>query len=305
MNIIDPLKKNMEILQKHVDELIYKKSQNYSDSYSIKYSYLSQEKKKSVTEDEIEKISDELMLLVRNTPILKQIVREIKTYPNFLWDSSFIEYLNKDEKDKYYDFNSSKFNEREFIKNPSLYSDELPYLSQIIDYKVYIQYLEYLKTLIPSEKPQKFRTSSFTKPSEKKYHTAKPKEENKERSFRANFENWQIDILTQCINEARIFSKEITSETMNEIFFCTLKFPLIIGNRKNKLLAYFFVALNNKSLIVPEWQSLCARKSLFLSYNGTPWKQNNISTAVNDCIEKNPPKDCHIIDKYFKQLKKD
>lgn len=303
MNIIDPLKKNMEILQQYIDEIIYKKSQNYSDSYSIKYNYLSQEKKKSVTEDEIEKISDELMLLIRNTPILKQIVREIKIYPNFLWDSSFIEYLNKDEKHKYYDFNSSKFDEREFIKNPSLYSDELPYLSQIIDYKVYIQYLEYLKTLIPSEKPQNFKTSSFTKPSEKKHHTAKPKEENKAQSFRANFENWQIDILTQCINEARIFSKTITSDTMNEIFMCTLKQPLIIANRKNKLFAYFFTALDDRSLIVEDWQSLSARKSLFLSYNGTLLKQNNISTAVKDSREK-PPKDCHIIDKYIKQLKK-
>ena len=45
MNIIDPLKKNMEILQQYIDEIIYKKSQNYSDSYSIKYNYLSQDGK--------------------------------------------------------------------------------------------------------------------------------------------------------------------------------------------------------------------------------------------------------------------
>ena len=81
-------------------------------------------------------------------------------------------------------------------------------------------------------------------------------------------------------------------------------FQLIIANRKNKLFAYFFTALDDRSLIVEDWQSLSARKSLFLSYNGTLLKQNNISTAVKDSREK-PPKDCHIIDKYIKQLKKD
>ena len=297
-----PIEKIMEILQRNVDESIYKKYQNYSETYSIKYGYLSQEKKKSVTEDEIEKISDELMLLIRNTPFLKQIIRQIKINPNFLWDSSFIECLNKDEKDKYYGFEFSKFDEREFIKNPSLYSDELPHLSQIIDYKVYIRYLEYLKTLIPSEKPQNFNTSSFAKPSGKKEY--KSDDENKSKDFRANFEDWQIDILTQCINEARIFSKTIKSETVNDIFLCALKFPLIIANGKNKLLAYFFAALDDRSLIVEDWQSLCARKALFMSYNGTILKQNHISTAVNQSRE-NPPKDCHIIDKYIKQLKKD
>ena len=131
-----------------------------------------------------------------------------------------------------------------------------------------------------------------------------PKEENKAQSFRANFENWQIDILTQCINEARIFSKTITSDTMNEIFMCTLKQPLIIANRKNKLFAYFFTALDDRSLIVEDWQSLSARKSLFLSYNGTLLKQNDYSSAVYSNRTKEP-KYCHIIDKYIKQLKKD
>ncbi|WP_312082546.1 hypothetical protein [Epilithonimonas hominis] len=297
MTTSSPLEKNIKILQRYVNGSIDKKYQNFIYSYSVKYDHLTQGKKKSATEEEIEKFSDKLMHLIRNNPFLKKIVHEIDS-PDFLWNSSFIECLTKDERNKY-----SVFDESEFIKNHSF--DELPYLSQIVDYLVYIRYLKDLRTLIPSEKPQKPTNYQFVEPQKKKEHKVKVREEGKEQDFGAKFEEWEIDLLTKCINDSRIFSKTITSETMNEIFFCTLKFPLIIGNRKNKLLAYFFVALNNKSLIVPEWQSLCARKSLFLSYNGVPWNQNNISTAVNDCIEKNPPKDCHIIDKYIKQLKKD
>ena len=291
----NPLEKNIKVLQRYFNERIDKKYQNYTYSYSVKYDHLPQGKKKTATEEEIEKFSDILMLLIRDNPFLKQIIREIDI-PDFLWNSSFIECLSKDERYKY-----AEFDESEFIKNYSF--DELPYLSQIVDYKVCIQYLEYLKTLIPSEKPQNFRTSSFTKPSEKKQYKAKSKKENIEQNFRTNFEDWQINILTKCINEVRIFSKTITSDTVKEIFMCTLKQPLIIANRKNKLLAYFFTALDDRSLIVEDWQSLSARKSLFLSYNGTVLKQNNISTAVKDSRE-NPPKDCHIIDKYIKQLKK-
>jgi hypothetical protein len=210
----------------------------------------------------------------------------------------------REEKKIYVEYDFSSFNILEFIKNPSLYDETLPHLSHIIDYVVCIRYLKYLKSLIKPEKQQKPTNPQFTETHKKKEHKVKDREKDKEQDFGTNFKDWQIDILTQCINEARIFSKTITSDTMNEIFMCTLKQPLIIANRKNKLFAYFFTALDDRSLIVEDWQSLSARKSLFLSYNGTLLKQNNISTAVKDSREK-PPKDCHIIDKYIKQLKKD
>ena len=299
-----PLEKNIKQLQQYVNDSIDAKYRDYSFSYSVKYSYLTEQQKKSVTELEIEEFSNKLMLFVRDNRVLKQIIHDIEK-PDFLWEGSFVECLSREEKKIYVEYDFSSFNILEFIKNPSLYDETLPHLSHIIDYVVCIRYLKYLKSLIKPEKQQKPTNYQFTEPQKKKEHKVKDREKDKEQDFGTNFKDWQIDILTQCINEARIFSKAITAETMNEIFFCTLRYPLIIGNRKNKLLAYFFVALNNKSLIVPEWQSLCARKSLFLSYNGVPWNQNNISTAVNDCIEKNPPKDCHIIDKYIKQLQKD
>lgn len=298
-----PLEKNIKQLQQYVNDSIDAKYRDYSFSYSVKYSYLTEQQKKSVTELEIEEFSNKLMLYVRDNRVLKQIIHDIEK-PDFLWEGSFIECLSREEKKIYVEYDFSSFNILEFIKNPSLYDETLPHLSHIIDYVVCIRYLKYLKSLIKPEKQQKPTNPQFTETHKKKEHKVKDREKDKEQDFGTNFKDWQIDILTQCINEARIFSKTITSDTMNEIFMCTLKQPLIIANRKNKLFAYFFTALDDRSLIVEDWQSLSARKSLFLSYNGTLLKQNNISTAVKDSREK-PPKDCHIIDKYIKQLKKD
>lgn len=298
-----PLEKNIKQLQQYVNDSIDAKYRDYSFSYSVKYSYLTEQQKKSVTELEIEEFSNKLMLYVRDNRVLKQIIHDIEK-PDFLWEGSFVECLSREEKKIYVEYDFSSFNILEFIKNPSLYDETLPHLSHIIDYVVCIRYLKYLKSLIKPEKRQKPTNPQFTETHKKKEHKVKDREKDKEQDFGTNFKDWQIDILTQCINEARIFSKTITSDTMNEIFMCTLKQPLIIANRKNKLFAYFFTALDDRSLIVEDWQSLSARKSLFLSYNGTLLKQNNISTAVKDSREK-PPKDCHIIDKYIKQLKKD
>jgi len=295
------LEKNIKILQQYVNDSIDKKYQTYSYSYSVKYSYLTEEQKKPVTEIQIEEFSNKLMLFVRDNSLLKQIIHEIES-SHFLWEGSFIECLSHEEKRKYAEFDSSSFKVLEFIKNPSLYDDELPHLSQIIDCVVCIRYLKYLKKLIKPEKSESYKDSSFIKPQHKEDY--KVKEENKEQNFGANFEDWQIEILKQCVNETRIFSKPITTETMNDIFSCSLKFPLIVANGKNKLLAYFFISLDDRSLIVKNWQSLCTRKRLFQSYKHTPLVQNHFSSAVNQCRE-NPPKDCHIIDKYIKQLKKD
>lgn len=100
MSAINPLEKNIKVLQRYVNESIDNKYQNYTYSYSVKYEFLSNKKKKSVTEEEIEKFSDKLMLLIRDNPFLKQIIREIDI-PDFLWNSSFIEYLSGEERNKY------------------------------------------------------------------------------------------------------------------------------------------------------------------------------------------------------------
>ena len=83
----------------------------------------------------------------------------------------------------------------------------MPHLSHIIDYVVCIRYLKYLKSLINLKKQQKPTNPQFTETSKKKSIKLKI-EKDKEQDFGTNFKDWQIGYLTQCINEARIFSKQ-------------------------------------------------------------------------------------------------
>lgn len=294
---------NIKNIQYFANQCIDRVYNSFFHSFSIKQELLNEEQFNNATKKELEKTSDELMILLRKNPILKSLSDYIET-THFLWESTFIELLSPDEKKKYAEFNIVLLDVKNYTQNPTLYNEEIPYLSAIINYKAFYRYAKYLKNLIKPEKPQKPTNYQFVEPQKKKEHKVKVREEGKEQDFGAKFEEWQIDLLTKCINDSRIFSKTITSETMKEIFLCTLKFPLIVANGKNKLLAYFFASLDDRSLIIKNWQSLCSRKNLFLSYKYTPLLQNHFSSAVNQCREI-PPKDCHIIDKYIKQLKKD
>ena len=69
-----PLEKNIKQLQQYVNDSIDAKYRDYSFSYSVKYSYLTEQQKKSVTELEIEEFSNKLMLFVRDNRVLKQII---------------------------------------------------------------------------------------------------------------------------------------------------------------------------------------------------------------------------------------
>lgn len=162
-----PLEKNIKQLQQYVNDSIAAKYRDYSFSYSVKYSYLTEQQKKSVTELEIEEFSNKLMLFVRDNRVLKQIIHDIEK-PDFLWEGSFVECLSREEKKIYVEYDFSSFNILEFIKNPSLYDETLPHLSHIIDYVVCIRYLKYLKSLIKPEKRQKPTNPQFTETQKKK-----------------------------------------------------------------------------------------------------------------------------------------
>ncbi|MFA5229389.1 MAG: hypothetical protein WC446_06535 [Candidatus Paceibacterota bacterium] len=67
-------------------------------------------------------------------------------------------------------------------------------------------------------------------------------------------------------------------------------------------MAYFFSALDDRSLITRNWQSVIDKNRLFLSSKSKPLKQSDLSTA-NSEIKFTPPIGSEIIDKYLKQLK--
>lgn len=268
-------------INKDVDILYY--------SFNAKFEHLNNEQKQEAVDSELLKISDKLMLLIRDNPILMEFKHTIDS-SNFLWDSSFIEALTLDEERKYYTFDKLQYNKE-------LLDKELPYFSSVVEYAVLVRYINYLKKFVREEVlPEPF------KPEEPEIKTDKPIQPG---NFESKFEDWQIDILTDCVNEVRIFNTPITSNTMKNILSCKLEEPLQVAKNKNKLLAYLFYQLDSRSYIVRDWQAVCAKNKLFVSSSkGIILQQGNFSSAVAQNNEF-PPKDCHIIDKYIKQLKRD
>lgn len=118
-----------------------------------------------------------------------------------------------------------------------------------------------------------------------------------------NLKDWQINLLTECINEAGIFVNVATHLMVKQIFTCTLKEPVRLNNYKNRLLAYLFYNLYSLNLIPEQWQSICGKNELFISFKGTLLTKDDLASASFQAKE-NPPKDSIIIDNYLKQLKK-
>lgn len=256
----------------------------------------------TATEKEVEKVSDEFVVLLRLNPILQQLSDCIDT-SNFLWDSTFIEALSLDEKRKYSDFKVSLLDSNTYLQNPTQYDEQLPYLSAIINYAVLSRYISYLKGLMPTvavrAKTEEVIEKITVKPEANIDIVEEPQD------FESNFNKKQVELLAQCVNELKLFKSLVSAELMHDIFLCKLKEPLRIGKNKNKLLAYLLSSLDNHSLITREWQSVCAKNGLFLSSGkGVVMQQGNFSSAVAQNNEF-PPKDSHIIDNYIKQLKRD
>ncbi|MCC8035588.1 MAG: hypothetical protein LIO77_06620 [Rikenellaceae bacterium] len=271
------LETNIKHIQRFVNQCINKGVSSYTYSFSVKRELLNEKQATVATENELVKFSDEITILLRQNPILKSLKSYIET-SDFLWESSFIENLSALEKKKYAGFNVSSLNTDSYAETPETYDQELPYLSATIQYVLLSRYVDYLKTFTSIE-----NIIDNPEPAEV---TAEPEEINvipviEPLNLESNFDKRQIEILTKCLNELKIFTIPVTAKMMKDILSCKLKEPLKISKGKNKLLAYFFSSLDNRSLISREWQSVCAKSRLFLSSGkGAIMQQGNFSSAV-------------------------
>jgi hypothetical protein len=261
-------------IQSRLNECIRHDSADLKESLSLKLQYLDREQAKSFLHQELFRVTDMLVRL-RKSAVIESLFNYTDN-PDFLWESALIENLTPDEKKKYRNFDLNQYADQN-----NLYDDRLPYFSQIVRFIVYSRYINILKGELEfyhkeSLTEEKKTVSSYEKPAVRK-------------TFESNFDEQQIEILTLCINDARIFTNPITSETTIQIFNCKLDTPLRVKN--NRLLAYFFVALDDRSLIVHHWQSVCESNQLFLSsLKGNILKQTDLSSATNECRDF-PPKD--------------
>lgn len=126
-----------------------------------------------------------------------------------------------------------------------------------------------------------------------------------ENPFESTLTDGQIEYLTDCINDVRMFNTSVTPEELKAIFICKPK--TILRSNNNRLIAFFFSGLNDRNLITPNWQSVIANYRLFLSKDKNREKyinQSDLSSATNYIRDIGVGGKYAIIDNYLKQVKK-
>jgi hypothetical protein len=214
-----------------------------------------------------------------------------------------LEVLSCEIKSKYIEFDYYSFKFENAKNQLNFYDDQLPYLSFIVNelsllrFKDNIDYFESVyveKSFLSFKEPEE-----STK--EKKSITEYDKD-NKS-TFNATFNDKQIEILTECINEVKIFSTTITSEVLKSLFTCTLK-DKALRSSKNRLLVYLFDLLNTNEYIAAEWQSTICNNKLILAPKKNDYLNIQDLSSANDACGNRPPKGHEKINIYIDKLKK-
>lgn len=287
-------------IQKIVDACIQHDYKTVIDAFSLKGEYLNESQLKDYLRQEIFRITENVVKLRQNHYALRSIHTDMEIH-DFLWESSFFEDLTSQERKTYLTFECAKFNMKEYLQTPTAYDEGLPYLSVIIQFIVSSKYLQYLQAQeekllvpeIPAEAPQEPKEEKQPEP---------VKVLGKSNPFQSNFTSKEIAILTDCVNEARVFTTSVTTTILKNFFAC--KLDGVLKSNNNRLLAYLMMKLSAYDYITYEWQSVIAKNQLvFGKTKDKSLTRTDLSTA-NDNVKYIEPKGHEIIDKYIKELKK-
>lgn len=268
-------------LQKYINSFVDSRLGEARKLFDLKSEYWDKKTLYFHIEEEIYNSSLELIELHDKYPIL-HIITNFPDFRNVLWESTFIESLSLDERKKYLNIKVNTLDFDKLKNDINTYDHLIPYFSNIISTIYLIRYIYFLQSKLPQERNSENLSTKKT-------------------TFETELNPAQIELLTRCINEVQMFSEVISEKTLNDIFTCTLSKPL--KTRNNRLLVYFFSALDNRSLITRNWQIVIDKNRLFLSSRKrTPLTQTDLSSA-NLEIKESSPKGSEIIDKYLKELK--
>lgn len=274
---------------------------------SAKFSYLSLEQSEELEKQEYLRATDELtQLYMRNAAITD--ISNYFTSSDFFWDSNFYELLIADEKRKYLAFSVNSFNYSQYEQDNTAYDEELPYFSVVVKAVVLERYLAYLKkrkedkpkeVVIPQEEPIKQEQAPDIIEIEK---TAPPVA-TMENPFESVLNDEQMEYLTECINEVKMFNASVSADDLRAIFAC--KPNTILKSKNNRYIAYFFAGLGYRELITSNWQSVIGNNKLFISSQKDSFlNQSDLSSATNNVREIDIKGKYAIIERYLKQVKK-
>lgn len=300
------LKQRFDSVQRLVDTCVSSIYYAYTENIIRKRNMLERSKLKTLLQEEALRASDELARLYLTYPVIS-CVREYYAEKEFLWESTFFESLDKEQKTKWLSFVPIHFSQSTFAADHKAYDEQLPFFSSIVEAIVLEKYSVFLKeTLDRCILDSLPELSTDTTDLEKEVEElCRPKEKKEvvgtSNSFNHTFEAWQIELLTECVNQARVFTTILTPEILTDFFNCTLKGVLVSNN--NRLLAYLMSQLSYRGYITDAWQAVISNKRLVMGKaKQAPLSRTDLSSA-NDSA-KPLPKGYEIIDKYIKQLKK-
>lgn len=294
---------NFREIQKILDSCIAHDYKTKVDALFLKREYLTQAQLKDYLRQEIFRVTENIVAIQQKYRVVRNIVLDMDI-PDFLWESGYFEDLNSDERKKYIGFHCSDFDMDAYLHEPSCYDGRLPYLSIIVNLVVLSKYLRYLQ-----EQESNYHTDAVAiqeqalpKEKEESADTNPTKIVGKSNPFKSTLKANEIKLLTDCVNEANMFTTTVSVKILTDFFNCKLNGVLKVNN--TRLLAYLMMQLSCYNYIVYEWQSVIANNKLILKkIKGEPLTRTDLSSAT-DQAKNIYPKGYEIIDKYIKQLKK-
>ena len=297
------MENNFREIQKILDSCIAHDYKTKVDALFLKREYLTQVQLKDYLRQEIFRVTENIVAIQQKYRVVRNIVLDMDI-PDFLWESGYFEDLNSDERKKYIGFRCSDFDMDAYLHEPSCYDGRLPYLSIIVNLVVLSKYLRYLQ-----EQESNYHTDAVAiqeqvlpKEKEESADINPTKIVGKSNPFKSTLKANEIKLLTECVNEANMFTTTVSAKILTDFFNCKLNGVLKVNN--TRLLAYLMMQLSCYNYIVYEWQSVIANNKLILKkIKGEPLTRTDLSSAT-DQAKNIYPKGYEIIDKYIKQLKK-
>ena len=294
---------NFREIQKILDSCIAHDYKTKVDALFLKREYLTQVQLKDYLRQEIFRVTENIVAIQQKYRVVRNIVLDMDI-PDFLWESGYFEDLNSNERKKYIVFRCSDFDMDAYLHEPSCYDERLPYFSIIVSLVVLSKYLYFLQ-----EQESNYHTDAVAiqeqalpKEKEESADTNPTKIVGKSNPFKSTLKANEIKLLTDCVNEANMFTTTVGVKILTDFFNCKLNGVLKVNN--TRLLAYLMMQLSCYNYIVYEWQSVIANNKLILKkIKGEPLTRTDLSSAT-DQAKNIYPKGYEIIDKYIKQLQK-
>ena len=113
-----------------------------------------------------------------------------------------------------------------------------------------------------------------------------PSKQNHSLSLGCCLDNYQLSLIADCANEARVFVEVLDASILRSLLDGKLLVPL--RSRNNRMLAYFFDQLCRHGLILPRWQNLLEQAGSILGPKGNkPLRHEQFSNALTHA--KNTP----------------